>query len=60
MAQFWKPGTEKPRLIDDEEGGVLFLSASASSSSSGCVPFSQFSVSNPPHIEYSLICASGE
>lgn len=35
MAQFWKPGTEKPRLIDDEEGGVLFLSASASSSSSG-------------------------
>ncbi|XP_048132236.1 probable pre-mRNA-splicing factor ATP-dependent RNA helicase DEAH9 isoform X1 [Rhodamnia argentea] len=35
MSQFWKPGTEKPRLIDDEEGGVLFLTASASSSSSG-------------------------
>ncbi|XP_041024116.1 probable pre-mRNA-splicing factor ATP-dependent RNA helicase DEAH9 isoform X1 [Juglans microcarpa x Juglans regia] len=34
MAQFWKPGTEKPRLVDDEEGGVLFFSASASSSSS--------------------------
>ncbi|XP_059437656.1 probable pre-mRNA-splicing factor ATP-dependent RNA helicase DEAH9 isoform X1 [Corylus avellana] len=34
MSQFWKPGTEKPRLVDDEEGGVLFLSASASSSSS--------------------------
>ncbi|XP_031287502.1 probable pre-mRNA-splicing factor ATP-dependent RNA helicase DEAH9 isoform X2 [Pistacia vera] len=35
MAQFWKPGTEKPRLLDDEEGGVLFLSSSLSSSSSG-------------------------
>ncbi|KAL8192178.1 hypothetical protein R6Q57_028040 [Mikania cordata] len=33
MAQFWKPGTEKPRLLDDEEGGVLFYSASPSSSS---------------------------
>ncbi|EOY28094.1 ATP-dependent RNA helicase DDX35 isoform 7, partial [Theobroma cacao] len=31
----WKPGTEKPRLLDDEEGGVLFLSSSFSSSSSG-------------------------
>ncbi|KAJ0017415.1 hypothetical protein Pint_10467 [Pistacia integerrima] len=35
MAQFWKPGTEKPRLLDDEEGGVLFLSSSLSSFSSG-------------------------
>ncbi|XP_022715794.1 probable pre-mRNA-splicing factor ATP-dependent RNA helicase DEAH9 isoform X3 [Durio zibethinus] len=35
MAQFWKPGTEKPRLLDDEEGGVLFLSSSLSSSASG-------------------------
>ncbi|XP_062161567.1 probable pre-mRNA-splicing factor ATP-dependent RNA helicase DEAH9 isoform X3 [Alnus glutinosa] len=34
MSQFWKPGTEKPRIVDDEEGGILFLSASASSSSS--------------------------
>ncbi|KAB1221980.1 putative ATP-dependent RNA helicase DHX35 [Morella rubra] len=34
MSQFWKPGTEKPRLVEDEEGGVLFLSASASASSS--------------------------
>ncbi|KAJ9565848.1 hypothetical protein OSB04_001814 [Centaurea solstitialis] len=33
MAQFWKPGTAKPRLLDDEEGGVLFYSASPSSSS---------------------------
>ncbi|XP_034697917.1 probable pre-mRNA-splicing factor ATP-dependent RNA helicase DEAH9 isoform X1 [Vitis riparia] len=33
MSQFWKPGSEKPRLLDDEEGGVLFYSASASSSS---------------------------
>ncbi|XP_020595879.1 probable pre-mRNA-splicing factor ATP-dependent RNA helicase DEAH9 isoform X3 [Phalaenopsis equestris] len=26
MSQFWKPGTERPRprIIDDEEGGVLF------------------------------------
>lgn len=32
MSQFWKPGTEKPRLLDDEEGGVLFLAASPSSS----------------------------
>ncbi|XP_027158941.1 probable pre-mRNA-splicing factor ATP-dependent RNA helicase DEAH9 isoform X3 [Coffea eugenioides] len=34
MSQFWKPGTERPRLIDDEEGGVLFYSTSALSSSS--------------------------
>nr|XP_043622202.1 probable pre-mRNA-splicing factor ATP-dependent RNA helicase DEAH9 isoform X2 [Erigeron canadensis] len=32
MAQFWKPGTAKPRLLDDEEGGVLFYSAAPSSS----------------------------
>ncbi|KAK7306586.1 hypothetical protein VNO77_44535 [Canavalia gladiata] len=38
MSQFWKPGTERPqgRVVDDEEGGVLFLSgAHHSSSSSG-------------------------
>ncbi|GKV36801.1 hypothetical protein SLEP1_g44893 [Rubroshorea leprosula] len=35
MSQFWKPGTEKPRILDDEEGGVLFLSSSFSSSASG-------------------------
>ncbi|GFQ05352.1 probable ATP-dependent RNA helicase dhx35 [Phtheirospermum japonicum] len=35
MSRFWKPGTEKPRLVEDEEGGVLFLAASQSSSSSG-------------------------
>ncbi|XP_050287198.1 probable pre-mRNA-splicing factor ATP-dependent RNA helicase DEAH9 isoform X1 [Quercus robur] len=34
MSHFWKPGTEKPRMVDDEEGGVLFLSTVASSSSS--------------------------
>ncbi|KAK4589753.1 hypothetical protein RGQ29_020362 [Quercus rubra] len=34
MSHFWKPGTEKPRIVDDEEGGVLFLSTAASSSSS--------------------------
>lgn len=28
MAQFWKPGSEKPRLLDDEEGGVIFYSSS--------------------------------
>ncbi|KAL5576630.1 hypothetical protein UlMin_018329, partial [Ulmus minor] len=33
MSQFWKPGTEKPRLLEDEEGGVLFVAASASTSS---------------------------
>ncbi|XP_011027723.1 PREDICTED: probable ATP-dependent RNA helicase DHX35 [Populus euphratica] len=35
--QFWKPGSEKPRIIEDEEGGVVFfgppLSSAASSSS---------------------------
>jgi ATP-dependent RNA helicase DDX35 len=37
MAQFWKPGTEKPdaQVVDDEEGGVLFLPGSNSLSSSG-------------------------
>ncbi|KAF6155967.1 hypothetical protein GIB67_039298 [Kingdonia uniflora] len=34
MSQFWKPGSEKPRLLDDGEGGVLFYSAPLSSSSS--------------------------
>ncbi|XP_010686351.2 probable pre-mRNA-splicing factor ATP-dependent RNA helicase DEAH9 isoform X1 [Beta vulgaris subsp. vulgaris] len=36
MAKFWKPGTEKPRLVEDEDGGVLFFySTNSSSSSSG-------------------------
>ncbi|KAJ9136077.1 hypothetical protein P3X46_033189 [Hevea brasiliensis] len=35
MSQFWKPGAEKPRILDDEEGGVLFLASSISSTSSG-------------------------
>ncbi|GAV78777.1 Helicase_C domain-containing protein/HA2 domain-containing protein/OB_NTP_bind domain-containing protein [Cephalotus follicularis] len=34
MSQFWKPGTEKPRILEDEEGGVVYLSHSLSSSSS--------------------------
>ncbi|XP_047969918.1 probable pre-mRNA-splicing factor ATP-dependent RNA helicase DEAH9 [Salvia hispanica] len=34
MSKFWKPGTEKPRFVEDDEGGVLFFT-SASSSSSG-------------------------
>ncbi|XP_015086134.1 probable pre-mRNA-splicing factor ATP-dependent RNA helicase DEAH9 isoform X1 [Solanum pennellii] len=33
MSQFWKPGTERPRLVDDEEGGVLLYATSSSSSS---------------------------
>ncbi|KAF9608754.1 hypothetical protein IFM89_010886 [Coptis chinensis] len=33
MSQFWKPGTEKPQILDDEEGGILFFSAPPSSSS---------------------------
>ncbi|WOL00761.1 putative pre-mRNA-splicing factor ATP-dependent RNA helicase DEAH9 [Canna indica] len=37
MAQFWRPGSERPRatLVDDEEGGILFVSAPPPSSSSG-------------------------
>jgi len=37
MAQFWKPGTEKPeaQVVDDEEGGVLFIPSASSLSSSG-------------------------
>lgn len=31
MSQFWKPGTERPRLVDDEEGGVLLNPTSSSS-----------------------------
>ncbi|KAK9092798.1 hypothetical protein Syun_027709 [Stephania yunnanensis] len=31
--QFWKPGSEKPRMIDDEEGGVLFFLQPSNSSS---------------------------
>ncbi|CAH9114224.1 unnamed protein product [Cuscuta epithymum] len=33
MAHFWKPGTERPRLVDDEDGGVLLYSSSPSFSS---------------------------
>ncbi|KAG2396001.1 pre-mRNA-splicing factor ATP-dependent RNA helicase [Vigna angularis] len=35
MSQFWKPGTERPqgRVVDDEEGGLLFLFGSHHSSS---------------------------
>ncbi|XP_057947960.1 probable pre-mRNA-splicing factor ATP-dependent RNA helicase DEAH9 isoform X1 [Malania oleifera] len=33
MSQFWKPGSERPRLLDDEEGGVLFYNSTQSSSS---------------------------
>ncbi|KAL2931771.1 putative pre-mRNA-splicing factor ATP-dependent RNA helicase DEAH9 [Bienertia sinuspersici] len=39
MAKFWKPGTEKPRLVEDEDGGVLFLYSSSSSSSSSSSTF---------------------
>ncbi|KAK4485289.1 hypothetical protein RD792_007922 [Penstemon davidsonii] len=35
MSRFWKPGTEKPVLVDDEEGGVLFYSSLSSSSGYG-------------------------
>ncbi|KMZ56447.1 putative ATP-dependent RNA helicase [Zostera marina] len=35
MTQFWRPGAERPQILDDEEGGVLFYSAPQSSSSSG-------------------------
>ncbi|KAK6932640.1 LOW QUALITY PROTEIN: Helicase-associated domain [Dillenia turbinata] len=34
MSLFWKPGSERPCILDDEEGGILFF-ATASSSSSG-------------------------
>ncbi|KAM7262747.1 hypothetical protein ACFE04_000430 [Oxalis oulophora] len=43
MAQFWKPGTEKPpRLLEDEDGGVIFLSSSLSSSSSSSSSYSGY------------------
>ncbi|CAN8274636.1 unnamed protein product [Cochlearia groenlandica] len=31
---FWKPGTEKPRFLEDEEGGIVFMPNNLSSSSS--------------------------
>ncbi|KFK28520.1 hypothetical protein AALP_AA7G007300 [Arabis alpina] len=31
---FWKPGTEKPRFVEDEEGGIVLMSNNLSSSSS--------------------------
>ncbi|CAD6240397.1 unnamed protein product [Miscanthus lutarioriparius] len=36
MSRFWKPGSEKPStlLVDEEEGGVVFLPSSTSSASS--------------------------
>ncbi|XP_047057504.1 probable pre-mRNA-splicing factor ATP-dependent RNA helicase DEAH9 [Lolium rigidum] len=37
MSKFWRPGSEKPTasLVDDEEGGVLFLPTNTGASSSG-------------------------
>lgn len=31
---FWKPGTEKPSFVEDEEGGIVLMSNNLSSSSS--------------------------
>lgn len=31
---FWKPGTEKPRFVEDEEGGIVLMSNNLASSSS--------------------------
>ncbi|KAL1224805.1 putative pre-mRNA-splicing factor ATP-dependent RNA helicase DEAH9 [Cardamine amara subsp. amara] len=31
---FWKPGTEKPSFVEDEEGGIVFMSNNLASSSS--------------------------
>ncbi|KAK9706755.1 hypothetical protein RND81_07G149800 [Saponaria officinalis] len=39
MAKFWKPGSEKPRLVEDEDGAVLFLHSSSSFSSSSSSNF---------------------
>uniref|UniRef100_A0A2P2P8H3 Uncharacterized protein n=1 Tax=Rhizophora mucronata TaxID=61149 RepID=A0A2P2P8H3_RHIMU len=33
MTQLWKAGVEKPCLLEDEDGGAVFLSAPLSSSS---------------------------
>lgn len=40
---FWKPGTEKPSFVEDEEGGIVLMSNNLSSSSSsryGCYSLS--------------------
>lgn len=40
---FWKPGTEKPSFVEDEEGGIVLTSNNLSSSSSsryGCYSLS--------------------
>jgi hypothetical protein len=26
--QFWKPGTKKPRILEEQEGGVVFFAPS--------------------------------
>jgi hypothetical protein len=26
--QFWKPGTEKPHILEEKEGGVIFFAPS--------------------------------
>lgn len=42
--QFWKPGSEKPRILEDEEGGVVFFGPSLSSASSSSSRFGYASI----------------
>ncbi|KAG5247029.1 RNA helicase family protein [Salix suchowensis] len=42
--QFWKPGTDKPRILEDEEGGVVFFAPSLSSASSSSSRFGYASI----------------
>ncbi|KAJ6925970.1 pre-mRNA-splicing factor ATP-dependent RNA helicase DEAH9 [Populus alba x Populus x berolinensis] len=42
--QFWKPGSEKPRILEDEEGGVVFFGPSLSSATSSSSRFGYASI----------------
>ncbi|KAJ6707136.1 ATP-DEPENDENT RNA HELICASE [Salix viminalis] len=42
--QFWKPGADKPRILEDEEGGVVFFAPSLSSASSSSSRFGYASI----------------
>ncbi|KAK3039917.1 hypothetical protein RJ639_027752 [Escallonia herrerae] len=44
MSQLWKPGTERPGILDDEEGGVLFCSAPPAAASSSSSAFGYASI----------------
>ncbi|VVB12580.1 unnamed protein product [Arabis nemorensis] len=46
---FWKPGTEKPRFVEDEEGGIVLMSNNLASSSSSSSSYGYANIEKQRH-----------